>query len=104
MRGEWGDDWNVDLAQFVVEKVQSVEHDDHDHDQSASSFPEDGPLRLLYLFVRYFALLLLSLCKVDENLWSDHFIQYVLMKLRSSTQPLESLDADASPSKKLKGS
>ncbi|XP_047960326.1 uncharacterized protein LOC125205365 isoform X2 [Salvia hispanica] len=107
VRGEWADDWNVDLAQFVIAKVQSVEH--RDHDQSALSFPEEGHhLHLLYLFVRYFALLLLSLCKVDQNLWSDHlahhFIQFILMKLHSSTHPLQSLDAHASPSKKLKGS
>ncbi|KAL1540288.1 hypothetical protein AAHA92_24662 [Salvia divinorum] len=54
-----------------------------------------------------FAELLLSLCKVDQNLWADHLthhlIQYIVMKLQASTQPLDA-DADASPSKKLKGS
>ncbi|XP_042012914.1 uncharacterized protein LOC121761326 isoform X2 [Salvia splendens] len=79
---------------------------------AALSLLKDGHLRIWFPFFRDFALLLLSLCKVDGNLWADrlaqHLIQYIGMKLQSSTkQPDADADADgddASPSKKLKGS
>ncbi|KAG6402586.1 hypothetical protein SASPL_134783 [Salvia splendens] len=110
VRADWPDDFNVDLALYLITKVQSIEHDNHD--QAALSLLKDGHLRIWFPFFRDFALLLLSLCKVDGNLWADrlaqHLIQYIGMKLQSSTkQPDADADADgddASPSKKLKGS
>ncbi|XP_042012563.1 uncharacterized protein LOC121761044 isoform X1 [Salvia splendens] len=108
VRADWADVFNVDLAQYLIAKVQSIEHDDHD--QSALSLLKDDHLRLALFFFRDFTLLLLSLCQVDGNLWADrlahHLMQYIAMKLQSA---IKQPDADAggddsSPSKKLKGS
>ncbi|KAG6402584.1 hypothetical protein SASPL_134781 [Salvia splendens] len=106
VRADWPDDFNVDLALYLITKVQSIEHDHHD--QAALSLLKDGPLRIWFPVFRDFALTLLSLCKVDGNLWADrltqHLIQYIGMKLQSSTKQPDADADDANPSKKLKGS
>lgn len=98
------DDFSVDLTQYLITKVQTIEHDDHD--QAALSLLKDGHCRVMFPLYRHLALFLLALCQVDGSLWPDilayHHIQYITMKLRSS---IKQPDADdASPSKKLKGS
>ena len=106
----WSNDYTLDLAEFVVNKVRATpsdkrcEYDDRPYEDSPNHpfpFPEDSPSRLVYDSGRSFPLIVQLACEFKQLWWPHGFthdlVQLAVMKLQSSTKPL---DADALPSKK----